>query len=149
VQLVNDALKDMELTRQGEQQTHRLAAEIAGRFGQLRIRLVTSNAKRSHDTAALLSKELNVNPVFKARFLNQAVHPFIKAMYRRLTSSPLTWNGAHVWVTHFAFMEAAAFSAVKDFRFRRVNYMRDTRFPYGSLIILNCIAGTIEVALND
>jgi phosphohistidine phosphatase SixA len=149
VRLVNGALKDMELTRRGEREARRLGAELAGRFGQLRIRVVTSNAKRSRDTAAILSRELNSGPVFQARFLNQTVRPFIKAMYRRLTCSPLAWNGAHVWVTHFAFMEAASDSAVRDFRFRRVNGARDASFPYGSLIILDCVAGTVEFALND
>jgi phosphohistidine phosphatase SixA len=144
----DDGVKtDLELTRRGEGQAQRLALALDTRFGTRDMHIESSGAKRAMDTAKRVSEILNVKPVFKGYYLNLSSMPFNRELQRFL-SSPGEWNGVHVLITHYAFIEASLRLANATQGFKSLT-PEPNDFPYGSMVIIDVDEQTVEFSPND
>jgi phosphohistidine phosphatase SixA len=140
-------LTDLELTPDGERQAATVAKTIRERFGMSNLRIESSNAKRSRDTAELIAADLNVSQVSGAGYMDGSIAPF-HVVLRSLIRQFFRWEGVIILVTHHAFLEATIIQATERFGFRLLG-SRTSEFLYGSMIVLDAEERTVEILLND
>lgn len=144
---VDGVLTEFELTRQGEEQTQRIAVLLEERFGTRDMRIETSGEKRAVDTANRVSDRLRVKPVYEGSYMNLSITPFNKELQHFLSSTE-EWRGVHVLIAHFAFIKAAFLLATEEFGFESLTQVPQ-EFPYGSMVIIDFDAHTVEFSPND
>jgi hypothetical protein len=79
--------------------------------------------------------------------MNFTIAPFHREL-RRYLSRLKEWHGVHVLITHFAFLDAAFQIATSD-KYRYSAASEPPDYPYGSMVIIDVDAQTVEFLPND
>jgi phosphohistidine phosphatase SixA len=140
-------LTDLELTPDGKRQAAMVTETIRKRFGTNDVRIESSNAKRSRDTARIVAAGLNVDRVSGVEYMDGSVAPF-HFFIRSLIQQFFRWNGIIILVTHHAFMNAVVIQATEYFGFHFLG-PRANEYLYGSMVVLDVDERTVEILLND
>jgi len=147
IEQVNGKLVDRELTAEGERQAHRIANTVRRRYGTNDLCIDSSGEKRAMDTARCVSHDLGDKPVFEAAYMNSSITPFDAELKQRLESTDHWW-GVFLLIAHFAFIDEAYMLVGNEYDFKRLGSI-PREFPYGSMVIIDVDAHTVEYVSND